>query len=37
MARVERVLKGKIRGLTELVIQVEGADDKSFCSCMTGT
>jgi len=36
VSRVERVLKGKISGLSELVIQVEGSEDKPFCSCTTG-
>ncbi|ORY29792.1 cation efflux family-domain-containing protein [Naematelia encephala] len=35
VSRVEKVLKGRIRGLEELVIQVEGCEEKSFCSCMT--
>ena len=37
IARVDKVLKRRIRGLTELVIQVEGSEDQSFCSCMTGS
>ncbi|WVQ78835.1 hypothetical protein IAT38_000926 [Cryptococcus sp. DSM 104549] len=36
VARVERVLKRRIRGLTELVVQVEGSEERSFCTCMTG-
>lgn len=36
VARVEKLLKRKIRGLTELVIQLEGSEDKPFCDCMTG-
>lgn len=36
VARVEKVLKDRIRGLTELVVQVEGSEDRSYCSCMTG-
>jgi zinc transporter 5/7 len=34
--RVEKILEGKIRGLSELVVQVEGSEEKRFCSCMTG-
>lgn len=37
VARVEKVLKSRIRGLTELVVQVEGSEDKSYCGCMTGS
>ncbi|WVF65868.1 hypothetical protein IAT40_000605 [Kwoniella sp. CBS 6097] len=37
ISRVEKVLKKKIRGLTELVVQVEGSEDKGYCTCMTGT
>ncbi|WVQ93508.1 hypothetical protein IAU59_000582 [Kwoniella sp. CBS 9459] len=37
ISRVEKVLKRKIRGLTELVVQVEGSEDKGYCTCMTGT
>ncbi|ODN87143.1 hypothetical protein L198_07146 [Cryptococcus wingfieldii CBS 7118] len=36
VARVEKVLKKRIRGLSELVVQVEGGSEKSFCTCMTG-
>nr|XP_031858458.1 uncharacterized protein CI109_006103 [Kwoniella shandongensis]KAA5525530.1 hypothetical protein CI109_006103 [Kwoniella shandongensis] len=37
VGRVERLLKKRIRGLTELVVQVEGgAEERSFCTCMTG-
>ena len=36
VAKVEHVLKGRIKGLTELVVQVEAADS-SFCACMTGS
>lgn len=36
VGRVEKVLKGKIRGLEELVIQVEGSEERVFCDCMTG-
>ncbi|KAK4687231.1 solute carrier family 30 (zinc transporter), member 5/7, partial [Tremellales sp. Uapishka_1] len=35
--RVDKVLKHKIRGLVELVIQIEGSEDRSYCSCMTKT
>ncbi|EIW66425.1 hypothetical protein TREMEDRAFT_74701 [Tremella mesenterica DSM 1558] len=34
--RVERLLKSKIKGLDELVVQVEGSDERGFCTCMTG-
>jgi zinc transporter 5/7 len=37
VARVEKVLKSRIRGLTELVVQVEGSEDKSWCNCMTSS
>jgi zinc transporter 5/7 len=33
---VDKLLKSRIRGLTELVIQIEGSEEKAFCSCMTG-
>lgn len=33
--RVERVLKGRIAGLKELVVQVEGEGTR-FCGCLTG-
>ncbi|WVQ77395.1 hypothetical protein IAR50_007080 [Cryptococcus sp. DSM 104548] len=36
VARVEKVLKSRIKGLSELVVQVEGGSEKSFCTCMTG-
>jgi hypothetical protein len=36
VSRVEKVLKGKISGLSELVIQVEGGDERPFCTCSTG-
>ncbi|RSH94776.1 putative zinc transporter msc2 [Saitozyma podzolica] len=36
VARVDKLLKSRIRGLTELVIQIEGSEEKAFCSCMTG-
>ncbi|WVN87200.1 uncharacterized protein L203_102377 [Cryptococcus depauperatus CBS 7841] len=36
VARVEKILKKRIRGLTELVVQIEGSEEKSFCACMTG-
>ncbi|WVR03743.1 hypothetical protein IAU60_000738 [Kwoniella sp. DSM 27419] len=36
MSRVEKVLKKRIRGLTELVVQVEGSEERGFCGCMTG-
>lgn len=36
VARVEKVLKSKIKGLTELVVQVEGSEERVFCDCMTG-
>ncbi|KAK8861656.1 hypothetical protein IAR55_002479 [Kwoniella newhampshirensis] len=37
VGRVERLLKKRIRGLTELVVQIEGgAEERSFCTCMTG-
>lgn len=36
VSRVERLLKSKIGGLSELVIQVEGGEDKPFCTCSTG-
>ncbi|WWC88094.1 uncharacterized protein L201_002998 [Kwoniella dendrophila CBS 6074] len=35
--RVDKLLKKKIRGLSELIIQIEGgAEEKGFCNCMTG-
>ncbi len=34
VARVEHILKGKIRGLRDLTIQVEGMDH-AFCACTT--
>lgn len=34
--RVEKVLKSRIRGLSEMVIQVEGSEERVFCDCMTG-
>ena len=34
--RVERLMKQRITGLTELVIQVEGSEDRPFCTCSTG-
>lgn len=37
VARVEKVLKSKIRGLKELVVQIEGGEEKGFCTCMTGS
>ncbi|AAW44947.2 cation:cation antiporter, putative [Cryptococcus deneoformans JEC21] len=36
VGRVEKVLKKRIKGLTELVVQVEGSEERSFCTCMTG-
>lgn len=36
VARVDKVLKSRIRGLKELVIQIEGGEEKGFCTCMTG-
>ncbi|WVW80235.1 hypothetical protein I302_102213 [Kwoniella bestiolae CBS 10118] len=36
VSRVEKVLKRRIRGLTELVVQIEGSEERGFCSCMTG-
>ncbi|KAL7424681.1 putative zinc transporter msc2 [Cryptotrichosporon argae] len=36
VARVERVLKRRIHGLKELVVQVEGSEERRFCGCMTG-
>lgn len=36
ISRVEKVLKGKIMGLSELIIQVEGSEDRPFCTCTTG-
>jgi zinc transporter 5/7 len=37
VAAVDKVLKRRIRGLTELVVQVEGSEGRSFCGCMTGS
>ncbi|ORX35241.1 cation efflux family-domain-containing protein [Kockovaella imperatae] len=34
--RIERVLRNKIKGLRELVVQIEGSEERTFCSCMTG-
>ncbi|AUB29023.1 cation:cation antiporter [Cryptococcus neoformans 125.91] len=36
VGRVEKVLKTRIKGLTELVVQVEGSEERPFCTCMTG-
>ncbi|WWC96833.1 hypothetical protein V866_003708 [Kwoniella sp. B9012] len=36
ISRVEKVLKRRIKGLTELVVQIEGSEEKGYCSCMTG-
>jgi zinc transporter 5/7 len=36
VARVEGVLKRRIGGLVELVVQVEGSEEAGFCTCMTG-
>ena len=35
--RVEKVFKGNIQGLAELVVQIEGSDERIFCACMTGS
>ncbi|CAD6579357.1 MAG: Putative zinc transporter msc2 [Tremellales sp. Tagirdzhanova-0007] len=35
VAKVEKLLRGRIKGLTELVVQVEGSEEKAYCSCMT--
>lgn len=34
--KVERILKSGIPGLTELIIQIEGSEEKVYCDCMTG-
>lgn len=36
VSRVEKVLKAKIRGLSELIIQIEGSEERPFCTCSTG-
>ncbi|WRT65778.1 uncharacterized protein IL334_002727 [Kwoniella shivajii] len=36
IARVEKTLKKRIKGLTELIVQIEGSEEKGFCTCMTG-
>jgi zinc transporter 5/7 len=35
VARVEKVLRSRVPGLTEMVVQVEGSEERSFCDCMT--
>lgn len=36
VARVEKVLRRGIPGLVEMVVQVEGSEERVFCDCMTG-
>lgn len=36
VSRVEKILRSKIPGLTEMIIQVEGSEERVFCDCMTG-
>ncbi|WWC60384.1 uncharacterized protein I303_102956 [Kwoniella dejecticola CBS 10117] len=36
VSRVEKVLKKRIKGLSELVVQVEGSEERGYCTCMTG-
>lgn len=36
VSRVKKVLKSRIAGLAELVVQTEGSEERAFCDCMTG-
>lgn len=37
VAQVKKTLKSRVRGLGEIVVQVEGSEEAAFCDCMTGT
>ena len=33
---VKKVLRNRVPGLSEIVVQVEGSEEAPFCDCMTG-
>lgn len=34
--RVKKVLGNRVKGLSEIVVQVEGSEEGVYCDCMTG-